>query len=230
MVGFGKDRHLLASFVAKSKSEESRSQVSQVELSISASLLVDSGSGDLGINSGSIGQVDGFETAENEVFIGKAAVNLLLNLGPILDRVLLERQLALESESAPSSFGQMEQDTEGGSAVSIEVSARSWELKAEVRIQSVLSSLNSSEVKNTGKLSWLNLKLSSFSINRSLDFDLFGNVNVLLVRRVDDLIYTKLTILALANPFPDLSFGPSSMFLLAPNSSLNQANYQEDYS
>lgn len=190
--GLGVQRNFSVRSVADAQSEQRRSHVRQVDLSVAVDVSVDSGGGQLAVDDASLAQAEALQSREHEAAVGEAELSSSIDLGSDAGWVLLEGQLGLESEPALGTSGQVEEDTEGGGAVLVDGSSRSWDLDTKVWVQLVLASLDETEVEETRELGWLDLELGDLGIDGGLDLDFLGDVNVSLVGRIDDLVYRKL--------------------------------------
>lgn len=190
--GLDVQRNVSVRSVAGAQSEQQWSHVSQVDLSVAVDVSVDSGGGQLAVDDARLAQTEALQSREHEAVIGEAELSSSIDLGCHLGWVLLESQLGLESESALSTSGQVEEDTESGGAVLVDRGSRSWDLDTKVWVQLVLASLDDTEVEETRELGWLDLELGDLGIEGGLDLDFLRDVDVSLVGGIDNLVYRKI--------------------------------------
>lgn len=121
--------------------------------------------------------------------VGEAGVGSEIDVDIVLVRVNagLQSALSLNSVSALRTSGQMQQETQDSRVPGLKGGAGSWHLDCNVRIQPMVTGLDQSQIEKTRELGWLDLELGSLGINSSLNLELLGEVDVGLVRRVNNL-------------------------------------------
>ena len=119
--------------------------------------------------------------------VGKACVGSQVDLHFVLFRVkaVLQSALGLDSVPALGTSGHVEKETQDGAAPGVEAASGSWHLDSDVRIQPVVAGLDHAQIEKTRQLGWLDLKLGSPGVDGSLNFELLGEVDVSLVRRIN---------------------------------------------
>lgn len=99
--------------------------MSQIQLSISLSISVDSSCRNVGLNLGVVGEVEGLQNVEHKVAVSKTAVTSGIDSSSCLGRISLEVELGLVSESVLRSSGEVEQKSKSGGAGALSLAAAS---------------------------------------------------------------------------------------------------------